>query len=139
MKDLFPKLTKDKFYKIDLSVGSEWIGGRNEIENLDIFQFKIEKLQKDQHEKIIAGGYLEPRSIYTSDTYEKIGNYGTENRTIHLGLDFWLPPGTEVSAMFDGEVVTAVNDQGHKEYGGCLLYTSPSPRDLSTSRMPSSA
>ena len=25
------------------------------------------------------------------------------------------------------------------EYGICLLYTSPSPRDLSTSRMPSSA
>ena len=24
-------------------------------------------------------------------------------------------------------------------YNGCLLYTSPSPRDLSTSRMPSSA
>ena len=26
-----------------------------------------------------------------------------------------------------------------KEYYSCLLYTSPSPRDLSTSRMPSSA
>ena len=25
------------------------------------------------------------------------------------------------------------------KYGSCLLYTSPSPRDLSTSRMPSSA
>ena len=25
------------------------------------------------------------------------------------------------------------------QYEGCLLYTSPSPRDLSTSRMPSSA
>ena len=25
------------------------------------------------------------------------------------------------------------------QYGICLLYTSPSPRDLSTSRMPSSA
>ena len=25
------------------------------------------------------------------------------------------------------------------QYGLCLLYTSPSPRDLSTSRMPSSA
>ena len=25
------------------------------------------------------------------------------------------------------------------EYNNCLLYTSPSPRDLSTSRMPSSA
>ena len=29
-----------------------------------------------------------------------------------------------------------LNDKGH---GSCLLYTSPSPRDLSTSRMPSSA
>ena len=27
----------------------------------------------------------------------------------------------------------------NEQYGGCLLYTSPSPRDLSTSRMPSSA
>ena len=26
-----------------------------------------------------------------------------------------------------------------EDVGGCLLYTSPSPRDLSTSRMPSSA
>ena len=29
------------------------------------------------------------------------------------------------------------DDEGHPEI--CLLYTSPSPRDLSTSRMPSSA
>ena len=28
---------------------------------------------------------------------------------------------------------------GNAENGNCLLYTSPSPRDLSTSRMPSSA
>ena len=28
---------------------------------------------------------------------------------------------------------------GHAGYAPCLLYTSPSPRDLSTSRMPSSA
>ena len=27
----------------------------------------------------------------------------------------------------------------HTRYGGCLLYTSPSPRDRSLSRMPSSA
>ena len=32
-----------------------------------------------------------------------------------------------------------VYDLEKKEYVRCLLYTSPSPRDLSTSRMPSSA
>ena len=32
-----------------------------------------------------------------------------------------------------------LGDLGAWGSGGCLLYTSPSPRDLSTSRMPSSA
>ena len=31
------------------------------------------------------------------------------------------------------------DDTNRKRLGSCLLYTSPSPRDLSTSRMPSSA
>ena len=30
-------------------------------------------------------------------------------------------------------------DENRRQYMDCLLYTSPSPRDLSTSRMPSSA
>ena len=34
----------------------------------------------------------------------------------------------------DGPIIA-----GHEPCGICLLYTSPSPRDLSTSRMPSSA
>tara|TARA_B100000575_G_scaffold57829_1_gene43658 strand:+ start:14202 stop:17225 length:3024 start_codon:yes stop_codon:yes gene_type:complete len=121
IKNLFPKIQKSKFYKIDLSVGSEWIGGINEIEDLEVFKFKIDKLQKENFKKIIAGGYLEPRSIYTSDTYEKIGNYGKENRTIHLGVDFWLSPGTKVGAIYDGEVITAINDKGNKEYGGLVI------------------
>ena len=119
--DLFSSIKKNKLYKIDLSVGSKWIGGRNEIEDLELFQHKIEKLQKKYPDKIITGGYLEPRSIYSSNSYEKIGNYGDESRTIHLGLDFWLPPGTKVNSMFDGEIVVAVNDKGHKEYGGLLI------------------
>ena len=32
-----------------------------------------------------------------------------------------------------------LKEDGEAAVGGCLLYTSPSPRDLSTSRMPSSA
>ena len=71
--------------------------------------------------KIITGGYLESRCIYSSSSYEKIGNFGNESRTIHLGLDFWLPPGTQVNSMFDGEVIAAVNDKGNKEYGGLVI------------------
>ena len=37
------------------------------------------------------------------------------------------------------EIVIIGGGFGGLLLGGCLLYTSPSPRDLSTSRMPSSA
>ena len=64
----------------------------------------------------------------------------------------------EVTTVFDGELdatdvfVSLISQKYGKtntkeylakkkdlKYNDCLLYTSPSPRDLSTSRMPSSA
>ena len=38
-----------------------------------------------------------------------------------------------------GSRALLVTQSDTRDPGGCLLYTSPSPRDLSTSRMPSSA
>ena len=48
-----------------------------------------------------------------------------------------LPSGSLKSIDF----ITLVDilSEGEIELSACLLYTSPSPRDLSTSRMPSSA
>jgi len=43
------------------------------------------------------------------------------------------------SGSFNGDAVCPSRNSTFAGGGGCLLYTSPSPRDLSTSRMPSSA
>ena len=51
----------------------------------------------------------------------KNGNEKKESRTIHLGIDFWLPAGTPVHAPLKGEVVLAENDAGDKEYGGLII------------------
>ena len=75
-KSVFPSLNKNTIYKIDLSVSSNWIGRKEEFNDLDHFQFKIDQLQKTQPEKIIAGGYLEPRVLYTSNNYERECNTG---------------------------------------------------------------
>ena len=56
------------------------------------------------------------------------GWYG-ESHVLH-GVDF---------SVQEGEVVTLLGRNGAGRTSTCLLYTSPSPRDLSTSRMPSSA
>ncbi|MFH6604453.1 aminotransferase class III-fold pyridoxal phosphate-dependent enzyme [Maribacter algicola] len=121
LTDLFPTVDKNKVHHLDLSVSSKWIGHREEFNDLEFFQFKIDRLQKEYPDRILAGGYLEPRPLYTSTEYDKVGNSGPESRTIHLGIDFWLPEKTPVHALFDGEVVIAVNDAGDKEYGGLLI------------------
>ena len=121
VSDLFPTAPSEKIQHIDLSVSSKWIGHQENFNDLDLFQFKIDRLQAEHPKKVIAGGYLEPRPIYTSTEYDKIGNSGRESRTIHLGIDFWFHANTPVHALFDGEVVTAVNDAGDKEYGGLVI------------------
>jgi murein DD-endopeptidase MepM/ murein hydrolase activator NlpD len=118
--NLFPSVKKTKFNNIDLSVSTKFIEP-SEVGDLEIFQYKIERLQEKFPDKILAGGYLEPRALYTTDKYGKSGNSGNENRTIHIGLDFWLPPKTPVHSIFDGEVVMATNDAGDKEYGGLVV------------------
>jgi 4-aminobutyrate aminotransferase-like enzyme/Ser/Thr protein kinase RdoA (MazF antagonist) len=121
LKELFPTGPGDDAVDIDLSVGSTWLGLKEDFADFGFFDFKIGEFQKADPKKVIAGGYLEARGVYATDSYDKLGNSGKESRTIHLGVDFWLPAGTPVHALLDGEVVTAVNDAGDKEYGGLVI------------------
>ncbi|WP_235906029.1 aminotransferase class III-fold pyridoxal phosphate-dependent enzyme [Patiriisocius marinistellae] len=118
---LFPTQLKEEIYLLDLKVSSKWMGSRHEFNNLDLFEYKVNQLQKEHPTKLIANGYLEPRPIYTSTDFDKEGNDGPESRTVHLGIDFWLPSGTPVNSMFDGTVITANNEGGYKQYGGLII------------------
>jgi len=121
LAELFLSVHRNDIYNLDLSVSSKKLAFNSDFNDGDFFQFKIDQLQKKNPTKLIAGGYLEPRSVYTSSNYDKIGNKGRESRSIHLGIDFWLPVQTPVHALLDGEIVTAVNDEVDKGYGGLII------------------
>ncbi|PQB03482.1 aminotransferase class III-fold pyridoxal phosphate-dependent enzyme [Aureitalea marina] len=122
IRELFPdQQDKKEVVLLDLKPSSTWAGSREEFNDLDLFQFRIDRLQAEFADKFIAGGYLEPRPLYTSTAYDRDGNSGSESRTVHLGVDFWLPAGTPVHALFHGTVFTATNDAGFKEYGGLII------------------
>ena len=84
--------------------------------------------------------------------YSKLRNFdfGPENRTNISGLSPYITHGVinekEVIEKSLSKFSFSKNEKFIQEVlwrtywkGCCLLYTSPSPRDLSTSRMPSSA
>ena len=71
--------------------------------------------------------YARAREIYMA------GEFGHKVADDYSGEDAIDENGKPV------EYKSTIADKIQGTYNGCLLYTSPSPRDLSTSRMPSSA
>ncbi|WP_445747499.1 peptidoglycan DD-metalloendopeptidase family protein [Polaribacter sp.] len=121
LKELFPTIQKNEIFPLDVSINSTWIGGEEEFNNLLFFEKKLKKLQAENPTKIIAGGYLEKRALYTSEMYVRKINDTFDRRNTHLGVDFWLPKNTPIYAMFDGEVIFSANDNEHKGYGGLII------------------
>ena len=72
------------------------------------------------------------------------GNTSTDPGVDELWVDTSAPSSPGVTSLVTNDVTpvisgTAIVGSGETLSVDCLLYTSPSPRDLSTSRMPSSA
>ena len=114
----------------------EWIinAYKNTVE-----RFTNSPFPQDPHEQLLGAieavfsSWQNKRAI----TYRKINNIPDS-----------LGTGATIQTMVFGNLndksgtgvaFTRNPSNGSKELYGCLLYTSPSPRDLSTSRMPSSA
>ncbi|MBL4745234.1 MAG: aminotransferase class III-fold pyridoxal phosphate-dependent enzyme [Flavobacteriaceae bacterium] len=121
LDDLFPSIAKKEVFSVDLGLESELVGASFDFENVQLFHYKMEQLQEKNPSKIVAGGYLEIRPVYTTDAYKQLSNQGIEYRTCHLGMDFWLAAGTPVHTLFDGEVVISTVQPEAKSYGGLLL------------------
>jgi 4-aminobutyrate aminotransferase-like enzyme/Ser/Thr protein kinase RdoA (MazF antagonist) len=119
--DLFPTLSFSSIYALDLSIGSLFLGNYSEYQNTAIFTSKINQLQAEYPDKILAGGYLEPRPLYATKAFETEGNNGYEYRTVHLGVDFWCKEETPIHALFNGEVVGCGYNGSNKDYGGVII------------------
>lgn len=127
IQSIFPELDQKKVHHLDLSVSSLWVENEARFNDLDYFEFKIQQLQKKHPQAVIAGGYLEPRPLYTSGDYDVSSNSGPISRCVHLGVDFWLPSQTAVHSPFDATVVMALDRKGEKEYGGFVVLAHESP------------
>ena len=95
---------------------------------IDTLDEKIEHLEKIGIDHLIIHPFDKKFSLLSADQFIK--EYLVEKlklKHIIIGYDHRFGKGREAS----------VSDL--KEYSICLLYTSPSPRDATTSRMPSSA
>ena len=144
-------LTTDITYKIGQAVGSEVIkaGGSSIVIGRD-GRLSGPSLAKALSDGLRAAGVnvvdigLAPSPVVYYSSYAKnipscIAITGSHNPPDYNGFKM-VVDGTTLSAERIQELKQRIiNDDFTEGSGSCLLYTSPSPRDLSTSRMPSSA
>ena len=80
---------------------------------------------------VLTGGSTIPRDLDIK---------GRNLKGVHFAMDFLEQNNKRVAGdKIDAESIILATDKHVVVIGGCLLYTSPSPRDATLSRMPSSA
>ncbi len=121
LMELFPGLKFKSIKPVDIGVSSTWLGLESEFTNSDLFSLKINRLQYENPNTLIAGGYLENRAVYGTENYKKEGNNGSEYRSVHLGIDFWVEQETAIHAPLDGKVISLYDNGNNKDYGPTLI------------------
>ncbi len=67
------------------------------------------------------GRYNEPRRTYTSTSYRPDAGEIEDCRTIHLGMDLFLEPGTRVLTPLDSVVHSFANNTQPQDYGPTII------------------
>ena len=84
------------------------------------FEQLVHGLLAAQGAAIGVGGYLEPRVIYRRSPH--FGLAATEEpRSLHLGVDVWLPAGTPVLAPLPATVHSLADNANFGDYGPTVI------------------
>jgi len=108
-----PALTVGNTVYMELSATADGLEGLDEAEQDALIFRRIEAAGA------IAGigGYLENRSVYKDTELFR----GDAERSIHIGVDVFMPAGTALYAPLDGEVHSFANRQVFGDYGPVII------------------
>ena len=101
--------------------------------------FYVQRDAQGQLVRVEAAAYAEATETLSADHHEIQAWYA--NETVEHSLNHLKRSDSEMIRVLD-DLIQVLTQKGVirvTDLPACLLYTSPSPRDLSTSRMPSSA
>ncbi|HEY4526675.1 MAG TPA: peptidoglycan DD-metalloendopeptidase family protein [Candidatus Paceibacterota bacterium] len=115
---LFPlELLTTPPHRFDFSKKNPALSNVN-MERPETLAALIDETLKQQHKLWGYGGWGEDRFLYQASPLFKAGQ---EYRSIHLGIDIWLPEGTSLHAPFAGTVHSFQNNQNFLDYGPTII------------------
>ena len=113
-------LDTQKTVVLDLSVGSSF-SAKSEGMSLDEQQEKFDAYLIEKNAEIGLGKYSEVRSFYAAEEFLNNSLDGEEKRTIHLGIDIFVPAGTSIYAPIEGVVHKLQDNHSRLDYGPTVI------------------
>jgi 4-aminobutyrate aminotransferase-like enzyme/Ser/Thr protein kinase RdoA (MazF antagonist) len=111
---------------LDLSVESADLTG-HDTDDTAAFTTRVFRAIEDAGAEIGVGRYREPRGFYLTDQFSGREGDPRERRTVHLGIDLFVEPGTEVRAPLAGKVRAIENNAARLDYGPTVVLEHLSP------------
>jgi 4-aminobutyrate aminotransferase-like enzyme/Ser/Thr protein kinase RdoA (MazF antagonist) len=105
----------------DLSIGSAFLGADPANAESPALTAAIECELKKVNATVGIGRYDEPRGLYTSALFARSSNPTDERRTIHIGIDLFVPPGANVHAPLAGVIHTIADNRNPLDYGPMVI------------------
>jgi murein DD-endopeptidase MepM/ murein hydrolase activator NlpD len=121
LKKMFPTLSFTEVIAPNMSTSGNFFEEDPHHEDLSKAEQRLNELTHLHPDALFANGYMEQRSFYNTQAYERTTPTGTEYRNIHLGTDFWVPAQTPVHTPFTGRIVISFDNNIHKDYGPTLV------------------
>jgi 4-aminobutyrate aminotransferase-like enzyme/Ser/Thr protein kinase RdoA (MazF antagonist) len=104
----------------DFSVGSRLLGADPTVADPAVATERIFAEMKRAGAVVGVGRYGEARAIYTSSQFGS-GSAVEERRTVHLGIDLQVQPGSAVRAPLDAVVHSFANNTAALDYGPVVV------------------
>ncbi|MBN2409519.1 MAG: aminotransferase class III-fold pyridoxal phosphate-dependent enzyme, partial [Candidatus Aminicenantes bacterium] len=123
-------LEKDGAVLFDLSVGSPELGAWTDSEDREELTRMLFGRMAASGAKVGIGRYNEARRLYTSDLFKTSGNDAPEWRTVHLGIDLFVDPGSAVMAPLDGRVHSFRDNDRPLDYGPTIILEHTAPQGV---------
>ena len=105
----------------DLGVGSQLLAGDGAGADTQAVTKKLFERIQGAGAGVGVGRYNEARLVYAAGHFVVQTDEMRENRTVHLGLDLYLPAGSRVYAPLDGKVHSFNNNRAPLDYGPTII------------------
>lgn len=114
---------------LDLGVGSPVLTGRDtdDTDDTDAFTERTWRAMRDAGARVGIGRYDEPRGFYLTEAFSGRDGEPPERRTIHLGIDVFDDPGTDVRAFMPSIVESVQDNAGRLDYGPTVILRHEGP------------